>query len=108
MIEPYWRDQHDAPFATMLGVIDTYCHPEAYDEAYDDLVALAREPAPTEELVRFKGELRRVLTGDTEGLHPEALSTAAEYGDGSDEAFLRRLWRDLYPDEPIPTPADAG
>jgi hypothetical protein len=52
----------------------------------------------------FKDELRRVLTGDTEGLHPDAIFTAACYGDGTDEAFTRRLWRQLYPGEPVPVP----
>ena len=27
-----------------------------------------------------------------------------EYDDGSDEVFLRRLWRDLYGDEPVTLP----
>jgi hypothetical protein len=32
-------------------------------------------------------------------LPDEELSEAVEYSDGSDERFLRRLWRDLYGDE---------
>ena len=38
--------------------------------------------------------------------HPGQLPTgeldnAVEYNDESEETFLRRLWRDLYGDEPI-------
>ncbi len=38
---------------------------------------------------------------DGEREEVEALSTAAEFEDGSDEAFLRRLWRELYGDEQV-------
>jgi hypothetical protein len=31
----------------------------------------------------------------------DELSVAVEYGDDGDEAFLRRLWHDLYGREPI-------
>jgi hypothetical protein len=34
---------------------------------------------------------------------PDELSKHVEYEDGSPEAFLRRLWRDLYGDEPVGT-----
>jgi len=33
-------------------------------------------------------------------LPDDELFKAVDYGDGSDQAFLRRLWRDLYGDEP--------
>jgi hypothetical protein len=32
------------------------------------------------------------------------LSSHVQYDDGSPEAFLRRLWRDLYGDEPVGAP----
>ncbi len=48
----------------------------------------------------FKSELRQALA-DPSQLPEDELSEAVEYTDGSDEAFLRRLWRDLYGDEPI-------
>lgn len=105
MNKRYWRENLDAPFATLLGVLDTYCHPEAHDEAHDELVNLARNPEPTDEMIRFKGELRQVLSGDSEELPPDAISLAAEYSDRNDKAYLRRLWSELYPDEPIPEPA---
>lgn len=98
----YWLDDSDAPFATLLRVVGTYCHPEAGPDAYDDLITLARTRDDDEEMRRFKDELRRVLAGDRTGLHPDALFAATAYGDGSDDAFLRRLWRDLYPSEPVP------
>jgi hypothetical protein len=53
--------------------------------------------------VVFKAGLRQAVT------HPgqvprDGLSSDVEYDDGSPEAFLRRLWRDLYSDEPVPGP----
>jgi hypothetical protein len=49
----------------------------------------------------FKADLRQALRDP--GLLPgDELFEAVEYADGSDEAFLRRLWRDLYGDEPLP------
>lgn len=51
----------------------------------------------------FKDELREALA-DPSLLPSQALQLAAEYTDGSDEAFLRRLWRDLYGDEPVEQP----
>lgn len=96
----YWKRHPDARFATLLRLISAHCHPEAYEEAYDDLIELAHEPDPPEEVRVFKDELRDAVV-DPGQLPSGALFTAAEYGDGSDEAFLRRLWHDLYGDEPV-------
>lgn len=104
MIRPYWRENRDAPFATMLSTIDHYCHPEAHAEAFDELIELTRRPEPPDWVRRFKEELRTAVSGNREGIHPQAISVAAEYDDGSDDAYLRRLWSELYPDEPIPAP----
>ncbi|WP_328988812.1 hypothetical protein OG394_21540 [Kribbella sp. NBC_01245] len=90
------------PYGTLLRIVDTYCHPEADDDAYAALIRRAATRADDAEMVTFRGELVRLLEGDREGLRPEALSTAAEYPGGNDDAFLERLWRDLYPDEPLP------
>lgn len=96
----YWLKDHSAPFATLLRYVDTYCNPEADEDAYDDLKALASRTDEEEDMPTFKEELRRALLGDRP---PEnALYVAAQFGDGSDEAFLRRLWHDLYPNEPVP------
>jgi hypothetical protein len=81
-------------------VVDTYLHPES-GSGVDDLAEWLREGEPEEEINRFKDEFRRLLSGELGNLPKEALSTAAEYEDGSDEAFLRRLWHELYGDEPV-------
>ena len=49
----------------------------------------------------FKSELRQALADPSQLPEDELLQCAVEYTDGSDEAFLRRLWRDLYGDEPV-------
>lgn len=96
--EKFWRTDREAPFATLLRAVEAHCHPEAYDEAYEDLQWMVRNTS-TEEMRVFKEELRRALR-DPSQVPEGALSTAAQYGDGSDEKFLRRLWRDLYGNEP--------
>lgn len=51
----------------------------------------------------FKDELRLAIThlGQVPGYE---LSSHVQYDDGSPEAFLRRLWRDLYGGELVPGP----
>jgi hypothetical protein len=44
-----WEQHPDGPFATLIGVAATYCSPDAYDGAYDDLISRAREPDPDDE-----------------------------------------------------------
>lgn len=99
-INYYWKRHPDARFSTLLRMVSTHCHPEAYDEAYEDLVELARDPNPPDEERVFKDELREAVA-DPGQLPRGALFTAAEYGYGGDDAFLRRLWHDLYGDEPV-------
>ena len=100
MNEAYWAKNPHGPFATLIAVAATYCHPEAYGGAYTDLIGRARSPEPDDQEIRvFKSELREALA-DPGRLPDYELFKAVDYGDGSDERFLRRLWRDLYGDEP--------
>ena len=50
-----------------------------------------------------KDELRQAITRPGQVPCCE-LSSHVQYDDGSPEAFLRRLWRDLYDGEPVPGP----
>jgi hypothetical protein len=61
----------------------------------------AQAPEPDDEIQAFKAELQQALA-DPGQLPTDELFDAVDYGDGSDEAFLRRLWHDLYhqPDTP--------
>jgi hypothetical protein len=97
----YWERYPDAPFATLIAIAATYCSPDAYNEAYEELVSRSGSPRPDDgEIRKFKSELRQALA-DPSQLPGDELSEAVEYDDGSDEQFLRRLWRDLYGDEPF-------
>jgi hypothetical protein len=72
-------------------VAATDCGPDAYDGAYDDLINRARAPEPDdEEIGALKAELQQALA-DPSQLPGDELPHAVEYGDGTDEAFLRRL-----------------
>lgn len=100
MNQAYWARSPQGPFATLIALAAAYCHPEAYDGAYADFTTRARSAAPDDEQIRvFREELREALA-DPSRLPDDELFKAVDYGDGSDEAFLRRLWRDLYGDEP--------
>lgn len=92
----YWERHPDGPFVTLIAVATTYLNPEGYDP--DSLKRLAKRE-DDEEMRVFKAELREALR-DPSQLPGDELSESVEYADGSDEAFLRRLWRDLYGDEP--------
>jgi hypothetical protein len=97
--QAYWARNPHGPFATLIGVAATYCHPEAYDGAYEDLAARARSAAPDDEEIHvFRAELREALA-DPGQLPDNELFKAVQFSDGSNEAFLRRLWRDLYGDQ---------
>jgi len=97
--EAYWARKPRPPFATLIAVAATYCHPEAYDGAYQDLIDRARSAEPGDEEIRiFKHELGEALA-DPDRLPDDELFKAVDYGEGSDQAFLRRLRHDLYGDE---------
>ena len=96
----YWERHPDGPFVTLIAVAATYLNPENYD--LDCLKELAKRE-DDEEMRVFKRELREALK-DPGKLPGDELSESVEYDDGSDEAFLRRLWHDLYGDEPLKAP----
>ena len=96
----FWQKNPNAPFATLVRIAVTYCHPEVDEDAYGDLKLLAVR-GDRDEMVVFKDELRKALL-DPDDVPREALSREVQYDDGSPEKFLRRLWRDLYPNEPVP------
>jgi hypothetical protein len=50
----------------------------------------------------FKAELREAIM-DPDQLPDDELSKHVRYEDGSPEAFLCRLWRGLYGNEPVDT-----
>jgi hypothetical protein len=102
MGEFYWKRHPDGPFATLIRIATTYLHPEA-----DDLESLQRlaKRENDKEMYTFKAELREAIK-DPDQLPDDELWESVEYSDGSDEAFLRRLWHDLYGDEPFDAPPD--
>lgn len=87
----------DAPFTTLLGVVKTYCRPDAHENTIEDLrFLLARED---EEMHVFTEELRMALT-DPPHLPRAELRRAGGYSHGRDQDFLRRLWLALFGEEP--------
>ena len=99
----FWQHHPDAPFALLLRKVETYCHPEASDDAYDELKEFVHMPDHDPVFDRFKEQLTEAIR-DPSQIPEDALFHAAQYSDGTDEKFLSRLWHDLYPDEPLPLP----
>jgi hypothetical protein len=99
MGEFYWKRRPDGPFATLIRIATTYLHPEADD--LESLQRLARREND-KEMHTFKAELRKAIK-DPGQLPDDELSKHVRYEDGDPEAFLRRLWRDLYGDEAVET-----
>ena len=95
----YWNRHPGGPYATLIKIATTYLHPEAYD--LESLRWLA-EHDDHPEMRLFKDELRQAITCPGQVPRDE-LSSHVEYDDDSPETFLRRLWRDLYGDEPVET-----
>ena len=91
----YWERHPDGPFATLIAVATSYLHPEIDDP--DSLKRFAKHRGHHETRV-FKSELREALR-DPSGLPADEFFESVQYDDGSDAAFLRRLWHDLYGDE---------
>lgn len=100
MDEFYWERDPAAPFGILIRIATSYLHPEV-----DELEALQRRAQrhDDEEMRAFKAELRAAISGP-EQVPGAELSRHVQYEDGSPGAFLRRLWRDLYGDEPPAVP----
>ena len=93
----YWERYPDGPFARLIAVATNYLHPEGYD--LDWLKRFAgQEGVPKVEV--FKAELRQALA-DPSRLPAGELFRNVQYENGSDAAFLRWLWHELYGDEPF-------
>jgi hypothetical protein len=100
----YWKRHPDRPFATLIRIATTYLHPEADD--LESLQQLAKRNDRPEMRV-FKAELRQAIAHPDQ-LPGDELFRHVQYDDGSDEKFLRRLWRDLYGDEPVTATGQAS
>ncbi|HEY1700189.1 MAG TPA: hypothetical protein VGG75_10805, partial [Trebonia sp.] len=100
----YWDRHGDGPFMTLALVTATYLHPGApRPEALRGRAGDARDP----EMRTFKAQLRELLQNP--GRLPDRFFSHLRHDCGSDEAFMERLWRYLYHDEPVaePGPAEA-
>ncbi len=91
----YWERHPGGPFATLIAVAANYLDPENYD--LDSLKILAKREGVARMQI-FKSELREAVKDPTQ-LPGDELSRSVQYEDGSPEAFLHRLWHDLYGDE---------
>ena len=100
MNEFYSERDPRAPFGILIRIVTTYLHPEA--DQFESLQWRAHGQ-DDEEMRAFKAELRAAVSDP--GQVPGAeLSRHVQHEDDSPGAFLRRLWRELYGDEPPAAP----
>jgi hypothetical protein len=99
-----WVENRDKPFATLISYAATYFTPENTPRQIERLRTAVNRPTEDQDIDArtFVQELRRALSGDTEGLPKDALFDVTHYWDGSDEAFLKRVWETIFPEEPLP------
>ncbi len=104
-LEESWVENRDEPFATLVSYAATFFHPEKTPRLVEGLRTAVHRAIEDQNIDTrtFVKELRQALSGDTAGLPDEALWEAAEYSDGTDEAFLKRVWEEIFPEEPLPT-----
>ena len=100
----YWMQDREAPFATFLSFVYSYCHPEGRADNFSGFVQRAqRNDLHDVRMVVFRKELIRLLEGDRKGMPPGSIDLAADYDDfDNDDDFLVWLWQQLYPNEPVP------
>jgi hypothetical protein len=96
-IDDYKNQNAEAPFYWLIRVIHDYCNPDV--DEFDQLVEDLKHHGPW--TIRFKEQHRAALLEPSQ-LPEDAIHWAASYDDGNDVRYLRRLWRDLYPNEPVP------
>ncbi|HEY1702280.1 MAG TPA: hypothetical protein VGG75_21450 [Trebonia sp.] len=98
----YWNRHGDGPFMTLALVTATYLHPGApRPGTLRGRASDARDP----EMRTFKAQLRELLQNP--GRLPDRFFSHLRHDCGSDEAFMERLWRYLYDDEPVAQPGTA-
>ncbi|GAB3399995.1 hypothetical protein [Flindersiella endophytica] len=95
--DDYRNENTEAPFYWLISTLRTYLEPEVYD--FDQLVDDLQ--SRSEWTRQFKDQHRAALL-DPSQLPDGAIYWAASYDDGNQVRYLRRLWRDLYPGEPVP------
>jgi hypothetical protein len=98
----YWDHHGEGPFMTLALVTATYLHPGA--PRPETLRGRAND-AHDAEMRTFKAQLRELLQ-NPERL-PDRFFSHLQHDCGSDEAFMERLWRYLYDDEPVAEPGTA-
>lgn len=103
-IARYWLKEKSIPFSVFLNILQAYYHPEVYHDGFPELVERVKQNHPDDQEIRtFKEQFGSIIEGDRVGLHLQAIDTAAEFNDQTETAFLIRLWRELYPEDEIPT-----
>ncbi len=101
MSQPYWIRSPDGPFTTLIAVAAAYLHPDTDPGGLEVLQERATDDDV--EMRIFKEELRQAIRNPGR-LPDNELFRHVAYEDGSDEKFLRRLWQDLYGNEPVGVP----
>lgn len=102
--EESWVKDRDKPFGTLISFAGTYFSPDSSFPAIDRLRVAVHRPVEDQniDMRTFVKELEQALRGDTADLPEDALFNVTHYSDGTDDAFLRRIWAELFPERSVP------
>lgn len=95
----YWHegDTSTVEFGWLYRSLEGFLHPEVND--FDALYRFTRSDDPA--AIQFKQQLQVAIENFDDEIDYHLDYTTA-YDDGSGDRYLRRVWRDLYPGEPVP------
>ncbi|GAB3768408.1 hypothetical protein [Microlunatus parietis] len=84
-------------YGWLYRILENYLNPEIND--FEELQGFVQSGDPLSNV--FKRQLRDAMEGFNDGIE-ENIGSITAFDDGSGMLYLRRLWRDLYPGEPVP------
>lgn len=93
----YEGDTSAHEFGWLYRLLEGFLHPEVND--FDALYEFVRSDDPAAGL--FRQQLQEAMQNFDEEIEYH-LDYITAYDDGSGDRYLRRVWRDLYPGEPVP------
>lgn len=99
-----WVKDRDKPYATLLSYLDTYLGIESDPRGLEKLKRQVSKPVEEQNIdaKTFVKELRHALETHGSELPKDAVFKQTYHTKGDDIDYLRWLWRQLFPDAPVP------
>lgn len=99
-----WVRDRDKPYGTLISYAKTYIHPDDYYDGLDTLKRQVSRPIEKQNIdtKTFVKELREVLEKRATGFPEGMFFRITGHDEDTDLEFLRTLWRELFPETPVP------